>query len=66
MTWIWTGNLVCDSFYHGLVYEGGAESGTGTIKAMVGVACSGYPRYKSRACSSGDGGGDRDGGIKGI
>ena len=34
---------------------GGAESGTATIKAMVGASCSGYTRAKSGACSSGGG-----------
>ena len=37
---------------------GGAEFETLTIKAMVGSACSGYPRDKSGACSSEGGKGD--------
>ena len=34
-----------------------AEAGTATIKAMLVAARSGYPRDKSRLCSSGGGGG---------
>ena len=39
---------------------GGAESGTVTIRTMVGEARSMYPRDKSGACSSGSGGGDSE------
>ena len=52
-----------DSSYHGLVSGGRAEARTATIKAMVGEACSGYPRDNSGACSSRGGEGDRGRGI---
>ena len=40
-------------YYHGRVSCGGAETGTVTIKAMVGSDRSRYPRDKSGLCSSG-------------
>ena len=57
--------IYCNLSYHGLVSGGVAETGTATIKAMVGAACSGYPMDKSGACSSGGGKGDGDVGIRG-
>ena len=55
----------CDLYYNGIVSDGVAEARNVTLTKMVGEDRSIYPSYKSRACSSGDGGGDRDGGIKG-
>ena len=43
------------------MYIGREKAGNETITEMVGSACSRYPRDKSGACRSGDGGGDRDG-----
>ena len=39
------------------MYGSIAEAGNAPIQEMVGVSRSGYPRDKSRACSSGEGGG---------
>ena len=51
----------CDSFYHGLVSGGGAESGTAPIQAMVGSVRSGYPEDNCGACRSEERGGEEKG-----
>ena len=56
----------CNSYYHRLVYGGGGEGGNATLVEMLGASSSIYTRYKSRECSSVDGGGYRDWGIGGI
>ena len=55
----------CDSSYCGLVSGGGAEAGYAALVEMVGSARSRYPRGKSGACGSGDGGRYGDGGVGG-
>ena len=51
--------------YHRLVSGSGSEARNATLAELLGAARSEYPRDKSGACSSGDGGGDGDGGIGG-
>ena len=54
-----------DSSYNGLVSGGRSEAGTAHIQVMVRAYRSGYLGDKGGVCSSGGGGGDRDGRIGG-
>ena len=50
----------CDSYYHGLVSGGGAESGDVALAEMVGAVRSIYTRDKNITCSIWDTGRDGD------
>ena len=55
----------CDSSFHGHVSGGRVEAGDEALAEMSGTSCSRYPRDKSGALHSGDGGRDRDGVVEG-
>ena len=56
----------CYSYYHGLVFGGGAEDGNAPIQAMVGSAHPGYHGDKGRAVRHRGWGGGEGGRTRGI